>query len=250
MKRTAVYLMFDYATGAVKIGYSVKPRTRATTLLSDRHSIKLMFYAYQKSVNDAQCLESSLHTKFRPFRLNGEWFLLSKDAVDSIIEELQNGESELDEKVYSQFSSLLEMGVPSCSATQLHKKPAYLSFKEECDGKMREIEELKAEKQALRDKWFNKVIQEQDYYSKLSKKTFEIIQQNREAKWKYTVATTKTNLENSVLLERCERLANENRVLKNYIKLYTWAASVPKWFDDLILKVSRARVQAFATRQT
>lgn len=72
------YLMVEKTTNYVKIGTSINPNKREHTLQSQKPDIEL----YAVSNLD---VEKILHDKFKSVRIRGEWFKLSKDDIDSII---------------------------------------------------------------------------------------------------------------------------------------------------------------------
>jgi hypothetical protein len=256
MRKSAIYLMFDFATGAIKIGYSVNPRTRARTLLSDRYSIKLLFHAYMISEEKAISAEWQLHVKYKDSRLQGEWFQLTKEEVDSIVADFQKYENKLDLAVYTLFASQLKAELPSYSISQLQELPAFTSFQKDCEVKMQEIDALRIELEKLSNKAAIDI-----------KKSQKEITEAREAHKKYTVAITKTKYENERLAAYCEKLEEDKTILTNYINAYcekleedktiptNYINAYPlpfivyKWLNNLLLKVSRTGLLGFETRQ-
>lgn len=76
------YLMIDRSNGFVKIGKSANPRFREKTLQSEKPSIELL------AICDDD-VELVLHRKYKHKRLRGEWFDLTHDELESIIEEFE-----------------------------------------------------------------------------------------------------------------------------------------------------------------
>ena len=72
------YLMTD-DTGLVKIGKSYNPLKRIKNLQTSNTTIHLIAVSEQN-------IEDVLHHKFRVYRRQGEWFALSKQNIDHIIE--------------------------------------------------------------------------------------------------------------------------------------------------------------------
>lgn len=73
-----VYLMRD-ASGLTKIGFSKNPKTRESTLQSEKPSIELVC-AWPGTLDD----ERELHRRFAPKRTRGEWFMLGPSDLDDI----------------------------------------------------------------------------------------------------------------------------------------------------------------------
>ena len=72
------YLMKDENTGFVKIGKSIHPQKRESTLQSEKPVISLF------KVCD-KLIESELHNKFKNKRIRGEWFDLTKKDITYIL---------------------------------------------------------------------------------------------------------------------------------------------------------------------
>lgn len=72
------YLMKDSNTGYTKIGRSVNPKKRESTLQSEKPTINM----FAVCENDH---ESILHKKYSKKRIRGEWFNLSDKNLSSII---------------------------------------------------------------------------------------------------------------------------------------------------------------------
>lgn len=77
-KEKKTYLMTDSNTGFTKIGRSVKPKFRESTLQSEKPTITLL------ATCEIDC-EEELHEKYKTKRGRGEWFNLSSDDIESII---------------------------------------------------------------------------------------------------------------------------------------------------------------------
>lgn len=73
------YLMYDDITQKFKIGKSYDPYKREKTLCSDRCSIYLVAYCDYD-------IESVLHSMYSEYRARGEWFNLSTNQVNYIID--------------------------------------------------------------------------------------------------------------------------------------------------------------------
>lgn len=86
-----VYFMYNEATNLIKIGKSENPIQRLRSIntvfktqfgLEDKiHLINLICVPSGKSL----CLEKQIHEKFKNYRKNGEWFLLNKNQVFSLL---------------------------------------------------------------------------------------------------------------------------------------------------------------------
>jgi hypothetical protein len=81
VRKTYVYLMKDQQTGFHKIGQSRDPKTRESTLFSEKPSIVLIA-AWKTEGKD----EKSLHNKYMSKQVRGEWFDLSDDDISEIYE--------------------------------------------------------------------------------------------------------------------------------------------------------------------
>lgn len=79
-RKYKTYLMFDSNTNYVKIGKSVDPRFRESTLQSEKPSISLF------AICPAD-IEKDLHKTYSNNRVRGEWFDLHKNEVENIIKE-------------------------------------------------------------------------------------------------------------------------------------------------------------------
>jgi hypothetical protein len=73
------YIMIDASTNYVKIGKSQNPGHRERTLQAEKPTIK-MIHVFKDDI------EKELHSKFNDRRLRGEWFDLSENEVNEIIE--------------------------------------------------------------------------------------------------------------------------------------------------------------------
>lgn len=79
---TFIYLMKNSRNNLVKIGYSVDPSFREKTLQSEEPEIDLIA-SWIGSCED----EQALHRRYKEKRVRGEWFRLSADDVDQLVEE-------------------------------------------------------------------------------------------------------------------------------------------------------------------
>lgn len=73
------YIMFDEATGLYKIGKSVNPHYREGTLQSEKPTVKLLFTS---SLN----VENTIHKEYTTHRVRGEWFRLSDDEINHLVQ--------------------------------------------------------------------------------------------------------------------------------------------------------------------
>lgn len=76
---TNIYIMIDDQTGHYKIGRSVSPLKREATLLSQKSSIRLLFYFPSFSK-----VEIFIHEMFENKRVRGEWFELNNEDLELI----------------------------------------------------------------------------------------------------------------------------------------------------------------------
>ena len=83
-----VYLMIDTSNGYHKIGMSNHPDYREKTLQSEKPAIEKICAKRYPSRIIAQSIENALHTAFASKRIRGEWFNLSEQEVEQIIETL------------------------------------------------------------------------------------------------------------------------------------------------------------------
>ena len=81
--------MKDTANGYHKIGISNHPEYREGTLQSEKPTIELVCARKYPSRAIASAIESALHTAFAEKRLRGEWFELSENEVNDIIQTLK-----------------------------------------------------------------------------------------------------------------------------------------------------------------
>jgi hypothetical protein len=66
----------------IKIGWSMNPHARILSLKTGNHcKLNLIFYA-----PGPPALEETLHKKFAPYRLQGEWFAWNDELVNFILE--------------------------------------------------------------------------------------------------------------------------------------------------------------------
>lgn len=77
--KASVYVMKDNANGRYKIGRSVNPTVRESTLQSEKPDITLLFH-YLCDIS----VEDELHTKYTDKRIRGEWFELDDKDVEDI----------------------------------------------------------------------------------------------------------------------------------------------------------------------
>lgn len=78
-KKQKCYIMIDASTNYVKIGKSQNPGHRERTLQAEKPTIK-MIHVFEDDI------EKELHSKFNDRRLRGEWFDLSENEVNELIE--------------------------------------------------------------------------------------------------------------------------------------------------------------------
>jgi hypothetical protein len=91
---TAVYIMADSTTKVYKIGISNDPNYRKRTLQRDKYSVVLYAYVYLTSRDKAFSFERELHQMFNEKRLQGEWFELTDEELESIINAFREVEEE------------------------------------------------------------------------------------------------------------------------------------------------------------
>lgn len=84
-----VYLMYDNANGYYKIGMSNNPTYREGTLQSEKPTISLVACHKYPSRKFASAIEMALHNVFKDFHIRGEWYKLSNEDVEIIIEGLK-----------------------------------------------------------------------------------------------------------------------------------------------------------------
>ncbi len=84
-----VYIMKDESNGSHKIGISNKPEYREKTLQSDKPYITLLQAKEFPSRTIARAFESALHKTYESKHLRGEWFDLSEDEVNEVIQALK-----------------------------------------------------------------------------------------------------------------------------------------------------------------
>lgn len=80
--RTNIYLMRNTRNGYTKIGHSFNPEFREKTLQSEEPEIDLMLY-FPGTTED----ETELHLDFHRNRIRGEWFNLSQNDIQKIIQD-------------------------------------------------------------------------------------------------------------------------------------------------------------------
>ena len=84
---TKIYLMLDERTGLVKIGRSINPQLRESTLQSEYPLLSLLA-AWDGVAAD----ERHLHERFKTKRVRGEWFDLDVNEIKSILDVEYNKE--------------------------------------------------------------------------------------------------------------------------------------------------------------
>lgn len=84
-----VYIMKDESNSSHKIGISNKPEYREKTLQSDKPYITLLQAKEFPSRTIARAFESALHKTYESKHLRGEWFDLSEDEVNEVIQALK-----------------------------------------------------------------------------------------------------------------------------------------------------------------
>jgi len=82
---TNVYVMKDESNGFYKIGKSINPSIRESTLQAEKPSVTLIF-----SYSATSKHERELHKMFAEKRLRGEWFRLNQDDLSQIKTYLEN----------------------------------------------------------------------------------------------------------------------------------------------------------------
>ncbi len=79
-----VYFILNLDQEVIKIGMSVNPVGRLNALRTSNHN-KLMIAA-TIATNNMRALEAKLHKKFKPYRLNGEWFTYSEEIAKFVFD--------------------------------------------------------------------------------------------------------------------------------------------------------------------
>jgi hypothetical protein len=79
----AVYLISDQETGLFKIGVSVDVNNRIAALINGSGRNLLLLKSWNCKIY-ASVIERALHQKFIEHRTRGEWFHLTKDAVQAL----------------------------------------------------------------------------------------------------------------------------------------------------------------------
>lgn len=77
--KTKTYLMIDENNGYIKIGKSTNPNTREKTLQSEKPFINILYVCDNN-------IEKKLHNEYKDKRIRGEWFSLSTDDINHIVE--------------------------------------------------------------------------------------------------------------------------------------------------------------------
>lgn len=83
-----VYLMNDTTNNYYKIGISKNPTYREKTLQSEKPTIEMIANKKFPNRKIAHSFEKALHSTYNEKRVRGEWFDLSQDEVNDIIESL------------------------------------------------------------------------------------------------------------------------------------------------------------------
>lgn len=84
-----VYIMKDEKNGCFKIGISNRPEYREKTLQSDKPFITMLQAKEFPSRKIARAFESALHSTFAEKNIRGEWFDLSSEEVEQVINTLK-----------------------------------------------------------------------------------------------------------------------------------------------------------------
>ena len=84
-----VYIMKDEKNRCFKIGISNKPEYREKTLQSDKPFITMLKAKEFPSRKIARAFESALHSTFAEKNIRGEWFDLSSEEVEQVINALK-----------------------------------------------------------------------------------------------------------------------------------------------------------------
>jgi len=84
-KSTWIYLMKDLRSGYIKIGNSIQPRYRESTLQAEQPLIELL-YAWEGTGLD----ERVLHQQYKDQRLRGEWFDLDDKDIHAIAKRFED----------------------------------------------------------------------------------------------------------------------------------------------------------------
>lgn len=77
-KKQFSYIMKDESNGLFKLGKSINPRVRESTLQSEKPSIKLV-HKFEVDI------EAELHKKYKENRVRGEWFNIKESEINKII---------------------------------------------------------------------------------------------------------------------------------------------------------------------
>ena len=78
VNKTKTYLMKDFNTGLTKIGKAIDPKHRERTLQSEKPTISLFAVCEDN-------IESELHKTYKDKRVRGEWFNLTGEDIDNIV---------------------------------------------------------------------------------------------------------------------------------------------------------------------
>lgn len=87
---TFIYLMYNRQSGYYKIGRSKEPQIRENTLQSQEPTVQLIF-----SAPGTCAMEKELHREYHAKRMRGEWFDLTQEDINYIIEKMnrRNGQA-------------------------------------------------------------------------------------------------------------------------------------------------------------
>jgi hypothetical protein len=168
MGYTAVYLMADSAIKAYKIGISYDPKTRKRTLQRDKYSVVLYAYVYQLTREDAFAFEKKLHNKYNTKRLEGEWFELTNEELQEVIDEFKEVEQtrRLIDNKDGFFMSSINLEHLRITTTAEEAKPV--------------INFLKNENESLKTDLDNYIEAVKDYLAKANEKDAEIERKNNQ----------------------------------------------------------------------
>jgi hypothetical protein len=86
--QTCVYLFKDLDSGYIKIGASVNPKNRLSTIKS-RENKRLLFICYFENCTLAD--EKNIHKNFGHYHINGDWFNINEqEVIDYITNHMNN----------------------------------------------------------------------------------------------------------------------------------------------------------------
>lgn len=84
-KPLMLYIMFNSRNGLYKIGYSNDPTKREKTLQSQEPEVELL-----GAWHGGKKLEYELHKQYASKRVRGEWFNLTQEEANSLVQVLNN----------------------------------------------------------------------------------------------------------------------------------------------------------------